>query len=487
MIVLGLQFGHDGSACVVADGRVLSYVCRERESRVKHAIGLTTHEVELALTRAGIDAAAIDCVGIVSTQNVEILSGLIEGFGIRFARHPDDHAPSPYADLLERHGQKVQDRLSFQLRDLFRNPDPKSFLYQFYSAICPEAEGIRTQTIASTGWLDQYVSMAPWDKGATLSEIAGFDAAALLEQKEAKYGFHYPVSVDFRGRSLPGYFVNHHVAHGSSCFFRSGFPDASILTHDGFSNGVGYHSGLIMYGRGNEIFAMGPHHLAIGGLYDRVAVALGLGHVGPAGKLMGLAPYGKPRFFRHDFVGNWYDISRRFDAAHAAAWWRHCTNLIGLMGYDASALAVKARITEPVNADLAASTQKVFEECYLQAIHGAHGLLLNSRIRTPRLCLSGGTALNCPSNSRIFREGPFDDVFVEPSCGDDGLAIGAALYVHHHLYGNPRGRCRAARGPGVSRRAIPGGVRRGCAREARRRPAGRTRRERARARRAGPP
>jgi carbamoyltransferase len=152
---------------------------------------------------------------------------------------------------------------------------------------------------------------------------------------------------------------------------------------------------------------------------------------------MGLAPYGKPSFFRPDFVGNWYDISRRFDMPHAAAWWRHCMNMIQQMGYDASALAVKARITEPVNADLAASTQKVFEECYLQAIHSAQGLLLNSRIRTQRLCLSGGTALNCPSNSKIFREGPFDDIFIEPSCSDDGLAIGAALYVHHHLYGNP--------------------------------------------------
>jgi carbamoyltransferase len=94
-------------------------------------------------------------------------------------------------------------------------------------------------------------------------------------------------------------------------------------------------------------------------------------------------------------------------------------------------------MTDPINADLAASTQMLFEECYLQAVRATKGLLHNSGIESDNLCLSGGTALNCPSNSRIFQGGSFGSMFIEPSCGDEGLAIGGALYVHHHLFQNP--------------------------------------------------
>ena len=65
-------------------------------------------------------------------------------------------------------------------------------------------------------------------------------------------------------------------------------------------------------------------------------------------------------------------------------------------------------------------------------------MLTNDNIQTGNLCLSGGTALNCPSNSRIWREGPFDNVFIEPTCDDGGLAIGAALHIYHNLLVQPR-------------------------------------------------
>ena len=107
-------------------------------------------------------------------------------------------------------------------------------------------------------------------------------------------------------------------------------------------------------------------------------------------------------------------------------------------GYDISALGDPARVTEAVNADIAASTQKLFEETYLKAVRSLDRMLSGGGIRTDNLCLSGGTALNCPSNSRIWREGPFDNVFIEPTCDDGGLAIGAALHIYHNLLEQPR-------------------------------------------------
>ena len=106
------------------------------------------------------------------------------------------------------------------------------------------------------------------------------------------------------------------------------------------------------------------------------------------------------------------------------------------MGYDISALGDKEKITDPINADIAASTQKLFEECYLYTARMSHSLLTKSGINTNNLCITGGTALNCPSNSKIYNEGPFKNLFIEPSCSDDGLAVGCALYLHHHLLGN---------------------------------------------------
>jgi carbamoyltransferase len=238
---------------------------------------------------------------------------------------------------------------------------------------------------------------------------------------------------------IPAYYVNHHVAHAASCFYRSPFEESAILTHDGFGNGVGYHSGLILYGRGHELVVLSPHHLAIGSLYDSISLMLRLysGGLDGAGKLMGLAPYGKPRFFQRDMVGNWFDAERRFKMNQIALWHRHCNAKALELGYDLSSLGNRDRMTDPINADLAASTQMLFEECYLQAVRATKGLLQNSGIESDNLCLSGGTALNCPSNSRVFQDGAFGNMFIEPSCGDEGLAVGGALYIHHHLYRNP--------------------------------------------------
>ncbi|MED6311276.1 MAG: carbamoyltransferase C-terminal domain-containing protein, partial [Pseudomonadota bacterium] len=246
------------------------------------------------------------------------------------------------------------------------------------------------------------------------------------------------VSVRWRGRSLPGCFVQHHMAHAAVCYYRSEFDAAAVLTHDGFLSGTGYHSGLNLYGEGHRLWPVSPNHLTLGMAYNFAAEMVGLGLVHGAGKLMGLAPYGQPVFFDSRFVGNEIDIRRQFDSDLWTAWSDHCRKEATARGYDISALGDPARVTDAVNADIAASTQKLFEETYLKAVRSLDRMLSGGGIRTDNLCLSGGTALNCPSNSRIWREGPFDNVFIEPTCDDGGLAIGAALHIYHNLLEQPR-------------------------------------------------
>ncbi|MEE8428813.1 MAG: carbamoyltransferase N-terminal domain-containing protein [Gammaproteobacteria bacterium] len=100
MIILGFQFGHDGTVCVIRDGNILAGINRERQNRVKHALGVTTHELDMALAHAGIDITDADCCTIVSTQGVEIFTGLIESFDVTSPAPHASPAPCPLYNLI---------------------------------------------------------------------------------------------------------------------------------------------------------------------------------------------------------------------------------------------------------------------------------------------------------------------------------------------------------------------------------------------------
>ena len=239
--------------------------------------------------------------------------------------------------------------------------------------------------------------------------------------------FHYSATLTLEGRDIPACYIHHHLAHTAVSYYFSGYDHAAVLKHDGFANGNLYHSGMMYFAEGTKIYPIGPYHLSIGGLYDRIANHLGLGSVGAAGKLMGLAAYGKPRFFHHSFLGNWKD-HRNAGINLVHAWLEHCENQARDMGYDFTNYRNADQITEKSNVDIAASTQKLFEEIRLRTVHTMMSFLRNNGISTNNLCLSGDTALNCPSNSQIQNYGPFEKVYVEPCCDDSGIAIAPHSY-----------------------------------------------------------
>jgi carbamoyltransferase len=230
-------------------------------------------------------------------------------------------------------------------------------------------------------------------------------------------------------------FAEHHQSHAASAFLASPFEEAAILTCDGVGEWATTTQGV---GRGNSFELVKeirfPHSLGL--LYSAFTYHLGFKVNSAEYKVMGAAPYGTPRYvdlildelvdlrddgsFKMNMRYFAYDYgltmtNRRFDA------------LVGRPPREAEAKM------EQFHWDMAASVQKVTEEIVLRIVQDLH-----QRSGMKNLCMAGGVALNCVANGRIVREGPFEQLWVQPAAGDAGGALGAALFVHNAVLGKPR-------------------------------------------------
>jgi carbamoyltransferase len=244
----------------------------------------------------------------------------------------------------------------------------------------------------------------------------------------------------------PLHHVEHHRAHVASAFFPSPFDEAAVLTVDGFGD---FASTMLAQGRGESFTVLErvlfPHSLGI--FYTAVTQWLGFPGYGDEGKVMGLAPYGTPRFLtemRHVVrpQGDVFELGLDFfrhDKEGVDMTWDEGTPTIGTL-YSERLEEVLGAAREPdseltaLHEDVAASLQAMLEEAYLHLVNA-----LWERTKVPRICLAGGVALNAVANGRIRLETPFEEVWVQPAAGDSGIAVGAALHVWHEELGNPRG------------------------------------------------
>jgi carbamoyltransferase len=438
--VLGLQFGHDATAAVVQDGRVRSYVLRERHCRTKHALTLDLGTIEAAMRHAGVSVDDLDCVAVTSTQRLELVVREPERLDIRYRGTDPFGRP---ATALDRFGDTDHASIAatgsqLLLDMLYGGRFADTYVARAYAQAFPEHAVLRRDGLGAVPWLDSYLAEPAWDAGLRLAELGGVTPAV---SERLRYGFHVPVAVRLDGRELPGYAIHHHLAHAASSYYQSGFESAAVLTHDGFGAAsaatADCNSGMFYLGAGAALYPLWPHRLTAGFLYEHVAYRLGLGVLGGAGKLMGLAAYGTPRFFDRRFVGNSHDFDGRW-ADMPEAWVAHCLAAAEHIGYDTGPFGDPGQATAPVNADTAASTQLLFEVTRQAAVDGLDRQLRNAGRPQTALCLSGGTALNCPSNTAVAGSGRFAQVFVEPACDDGGIAVGAALAAYHSILDRPR-------------------------------------------------
>jgi len=267
---------------------------------------------------------------------------------------------------------------------------------------------------------------------------AGFGAFLRAMPEWARQKLHVPREVRAR---LPGargkrvVFAEHHESHAASAFFPSPYEEAAILTLDGVGEWATTTFGT---GRGNRIALSHelrfPHSLGL--LYSAFTYYCGFKVNSGEYKLMGLAPYGEPRFadlIRRHLVDVKEDGSFRMDQRYFS----YCHGLrMTSARFDALFGGPPRRPEAPLTQremDLAASIQAVTEEIVLRAARHVH-----ARTGMKNLCLAGGVALNCVANGRLLRESPFDDLWIQPAAGDAGGALGVALFLWHQLLGKAR-------------------------------------------------
>ncbi len=235
-------------------------------------------------------------------------------------------------------------------------------------------------------------------------------------------------------RDLPGFpedrmhHVNHHLAHAASAYFTSGWDECLVVVVDGMGEA---HSASIFRAHDGKLDKL--HEISaqdsIGVLYSLVTLHLGFDFNSDEYKIMGLAPYGDPKRFRPFFqeaVQRCPDGSVRIPALHLNRTRDEREHYTASRRYLENNLIKERRPEQEItdeHCDVAAALQECLDEVMLH-ICGHFGKATGLR----RAALAGGVALNCTANGRLMRSGLFDEIYVQPAAGDDGSALGAALY-----------------------------------------------------------
>jgi carbamoyltransferase len=249
---------------------------------------------------------------------------------------------------------------------------------------------------------------------------------------KARFGEDIEATLGERPRLLV---TQHHMAHAASCFYPSPFESAAILVVDGVGE---WATCTLAFGDGAKIEAIREIHYphSLGLLYSAFTYYCGFKVNSGEYKLMGLAPYGKPRYaslIRDHLIDVKDDGSFCLDTTYFG----YLDS--GLMTNDRfdQLFGGPARVSEALitrkEMDLAASIQQVTEEIILKLVTHARQLT-----GSKRLAMAGGVALNCVANGRVLSESGLDDLFIQPASGDAGGALGAALLVSHQVFGAPR-------------------------------------------------
>jgi carbamoyltransferase len=350
--ILGLHYGHDGSACVVVDGKLVSAISSERlvkpedfspevvshpDFRIKKFTGVTDKVIEYVLEKANIGYDDIDFIAL-----------------------------SHYYE------------------------DDSYDTLKLYSG-----------TVANN------------------RKISKISPCKLVGDQTKLIGV-------IKGRSIPTYVLPHHLCHAASAYYTSNQESAVCFTLD--SSGGDYEcNNLVAIGNGNKLETKEFPGLMIGNGYTEFTHALGLGQAFlSAGKTMGLASYGEPNDLLIDHIDEYVKDSYKpkfFREHFENLFWQWSDGL-----YDQENLYKTKK-----GMHLAASIQLLFEKSIIDAINK-----FVKPIGIKNLCLSGGSFLNCNVNALIKKDGFFDNIHLYPACGDDGLSVGAALYVSHHILDEDR-------------------------------------------------
>ena len=302
---------------------------------------------------------------------------------------------------------------------------------------CLKQGGIRTSDLDYVGFYDKpfvkferiletYLGIAPKGLRQYLSAMPVWLKDKLWTRANIRK------DLDYKG---PVLFAEHHESHASSAFFPSPFQEAAILTMDGVGE---WATSSIAQGKDNKIELLREMHFphSLGLLYSAFTYYLGFKVNSGEYKVMGLAPYGQPKYadlILDRLIDLKQDGSFRMDMEY----FDYLGGMTMTNDKFASVFGHPARQSETQltqkEMDIAASLQKVTEEIMIKMARHIRELT-----SMKNLCLAGGVALNCVGNGKILKEKIFDRVWVQPAAGDAGGALGVALSIWHQMLGNER-------------------------------------------------
>jgi carbamoyltransferase len=281
--------------------------------------------------------------------------------------------------------------------------------------------------------LDTYLAFAPRGLKSFATSMPIWLRDKLF-QKSALMDALKAIEPGFVAKS-PLKFSEHHLSHAASAFYPSPFERALVLTMDGVGE---WATTTAAIGNGHTLDILSEIHFphSLGLLYSAFTTYCGFRVNSGEYKLMGLAPYGQPRYatqIREHLIDIKDDGSFRLNLDY----FDYCTGLTMTSARFHTLFGGPPRAPEaPLETrhlDLAASIQRVLEEIVLQLATS-----LRAATGETRLCLAGGVALNCVANGRLLREAGFDEIWIQPAAGDAGGALGAALACWHRVHERPR-------------------------------------------------
>ena len=274
--------------------------------------------------------------------------------------------------------------------------------------------------------LDTYLEFAPVGIKSFIKAMPSWIKQKLFMKD------HIKTLLDFKGTII---FPEHHHSHASSAFYPSPFDEAAVLTIDGVgewatvSIGKGFKNKIELF---SEIRF--PHSLGL--LYSAFTYYCGFRVNSGEYKLMGLAPYGEPRYV-DDILDNLIDIKEDGSFKLNLKYFNYCQGLTMTSKkfhklFGEAPRKPESKI-EQKQMDLARSVQVVTEMVIMKIVKHAY-----KKIGSKNLCLAGGVALNCVANGKVLREGPFENLWIQPAASDAGGALGAALVGWYEYMGNER-------------------------------------------------
>jgi len=281
--------------------------------------------------------------------------------------------------------------------------------------------------------LETYLAFAPRGFNSFRMAIPLWLREKLFQKDLLRREFiKYDPDFDWQNKLL---FSEHHLSHAASAFFPSPFNEAAVLTLDGVGE---WATSSAAIGRGNKLEVFQEQHFphSLGLLYSAATYYTGFKVNSGEYKVMGLAPYGQPRYAQK-FFDNLMDLKPDGSFRLDQSYFDYCTGLTmtnqkfsDLFGQPVR--APEQQLTD-FHMDMAASIQAVVEEVVLRLTRA-----LARETGQKNLCMAGGVALNCVANGKILRDGAFEKFWVQPAAGDAGGALGAALTAYHLYKDQPR-------------------------------------------------